>query len=51
MGITKINTKMPTKETTISLVLKDKQSEKRVELTDRPKKFKHLKLISKKNFG
>merc|ERR1712170_143174 len=47
----KINTKMPTKQTTISLVLKDKQTEKRVELTERPKKFKHLKLISKKNFG
>ena len=42
---------MSTKQTTITLVLNDKQTEKRIELADRPKKFKHLKFISKKLFG
>ena len=42
---------MSTKQTTIVLVLHENQTEKRVELTETPKRVKHLKMLRKKHFG
>ena len=42
---------MTTAKLTISLVLHEDDTEKRVEITETPKKVKHLKVLTQKNFN
>jgi len=46
-----LDNKMSTKSATIVLVLHENQTEKRIELTETPKRVKHLKMLRKKHFG